>query len=187
MKIKIALFVPLLLIASLVATGTVIASEDVLSKPVKADIQPSSKMSQGNSALRSLALALSSGKEAMRPFRGSGSESLPEKDRLNPPIAGMDCYLDRIATYVSCYSSLVETEEEAVTLFTWLIDELQVALPSDRWTGTRKQSGAGMASIRSYTYDDQNSNGHIDIDITAGTGPSGQNFYIVAIFGWPNY
>ena len=117
MKIKIALFVALLLIASLVATGTAIASEDVLSEPVKADIQPSSKMSQGNSALSSLALALSSGKDAMRSFRGSGSENLPEKDRLNPPIAGMDCYLGRIATYVSCYSSLVDTEEEAVTLF----------------------------------------------------------------------
>ena len=69
MKIKIALFVALHLIASLVATGTAIASEDVLSEPVKAAIQPSSKVSQGNSALSSLALALSSGKDAMRSFR----------------------------------------------------------------------------------------------------------------------
>ena len=186
MKIKIALFVALHLIASLVATGTAIASEDVLSKPVKADIQPSSKVSQRNSALSSLALALSSGKDAMRPFGGSGSENGPHKDRLNPPIAGMDCYLDRITTHVSCFSSPVDTEEEAETLFSRLVDELQVALPSDRWTGTRRESRTGMASIRSYTYDDQNSNGHIDIDITAGTGPSGQSFYMVSLFAWPH-
>jgi len=187
MKIQIALFVALLLIASLVATGIAIASEDVLSKPVKADIQPSSKVSQGNNALGSLALALSSGKDAMRPFRGSRSENLPEKDRLNPPVAGMDCYLDRIAIHVSCFSSPIHTEEEAVTLFTWLIDELQTALPSDRWKGTKKESRTGMASSRSYTYADQNSNAHIDVDIIAGTGPSGQNFYMLSTFGWPHY
>ena len=187
MKIKIALFVALLLIASLVATGTAIASEDVLSKPAKADIQPSSKVSQGNSALSSLALALSSGKDAMRPFRGSGSENGPHKDRLNPPIAGMDCYLDGITTHVSCFSSPVDTEEEAVALFTSLIDELQAALPSDTWIGTRRESGTGTVSIRRYIYGDQNSNGHIDIDVIAGTGPGGQNFYMVAIFGWPHY
>ena len=121
----------------------------------------------------------------MHPFRGSPSEKDPHKDRLNPPIAGMDCYLDRITTHVSCFSSLIHTEEESVTLFTWLIDELQAALPSDTWIGTRKEPGMGTASIRSYTYEDQNSYASIDIDIIAGTEPSGQNFYMVAIFAWP--
>jgi hypothetical protein len=97
----------------------------------------------------------------------------------------MDCYLDRITTHVSCFSSLIHTEEEAVTLFTWLIDDLQAALPSDRWIGARKEPGMGTASIRSYTYEDQNSYASIDIGIIAGTGPSEQNFYIVSVFGWP--
>ena len=80
----------------------------------------------------------------------------------------------------------LHTEEEAVTLFTRLIDDLQAGLPSDRWIGAGKEPGLGTASIRSYTYEDQNSYAHIDIGIIAGTGPSGQNFYMVAIFGWPD-
>jgi hypothetical protein len=171
MKGKILLVV---LVGCLVVSSLVERSEDVASGQRRADIHPSSETSQGNSALHSLALALSSGKEAMHPFRGSQSDNLPEKDRLNPPIAGMDCYLDRIATYVSCYSSLVDTEEKAVALFTSLIDELRAALPSDRWIGTGKESGTGKVSIRRYIYDDQNSNAHIDTDILTGTGPGGQ-------------
>src|SRR5688572_15666449 len=146
MKIKIAFFAAVLLIASLVATGTAIASEDVLSKPVKADIQPSGE------PLRRLAVALSSGREAMRPFRGSPSESHAEKDRLNAPIAEIECYIDRIASYVSCYSSPAGAEE-AETLFTRLVDDLQAALPSDRWKGMKQEPG--LASIRSHTYVDQ--------------------------------
>jgi hypothetical protein len=156
------------LVGCLGVCNLVEGSEDVGSGQMRSDIHPSSETSQGNSALHSLALALSSGKEAMRAFRGSGSENDPEKNRLNPPIAGMDCYLDRITTHVSCFSSLIHSEEEAVALFTSLIDELQASLLPDRWRGMKKEPGT--ASIRSYTYDDQNSNAHIDIDIIAGTG-----------------
>ena len=184
MKGKI-LLAALWLVGCVVVSGIVVVSQDVGSGHRRADIHPSNETNQGNNALRSLALALSSGKEAMHPFRGSPSEKDPHKDRLNPPIAGMDCYLDRITTHVSCFSSLIHTEEESVTLFTWLIDELQAALPSDTWIGTRKEPGMGTASIRSYTYQDQNSYASIDIDIIAGTEPSGQNFYMVAIFAWP--
>ena len=108
---------------------------------------------------------------------------LVEGSEDNPPIARMNCYLDRIAIHVSCHSSLVDTEEEAVTLFSRVVDEVQAALPSDRWRGMRKEPGT--ASIRSYTYEDQRSNAHIDIDITAGAGPGGQNFYMVSLFAWP--
>jgi hypothetical protein len=110
--------------------------------------------------------------------------SLVEGSEDNPPIAGMNCYLDRIAIHVSCHSSLVDTEEEAVTLFSRLVDEVQAALPSDRWRGMPKEPGT--APIRSYTYEDQRSNAHIDIAITAGTGPAGQNFYMVSFFAWPH-
>lgn len=102
-------------------SGIVVATLDVVFGHRIVDIHQSSDTSQGNSALHSLALALSSGKEAMHRFRGSPSEKDAHKDRLNPPFAGMDCYLDRITTHVSCFSSLIHTEEEAVTLFTRLI------------------------------------------------------------------
>jgi hypothetical protein len=190
MKGKI-LLATLLLVGCLVGSSLVKRSEDVASSHRRADIHPSSESSQQSNALRSLALALSSGKEAMHPFRGLPSEKDPQKDRLNPLMAGMDCYLDRITTHVSCFSSLIHTEEEAVTLFTSLIDDLQAALPSDRWIGVRKEPGRGTVWIRSYTYEDQNSYAHIDIGIIGGTGPSGQNSYsgtnsyMVAIFGWP--
>jgi hypothetical protein len=52
MKITIAFFSAVLLIASLVVTGTAIASEDVPSNPVKTDIQPSGE------PLRRLAAAI---------------------------------------------------------------------------------------------------------------------------------
>ena len=174
------------LVGCVVVFGIVLACEDLASGH-RSDIHQSTENSQGNNALRSLALALSSGKEAMRRFRSSRSEKDPDKDKLNPPIAGMDCYLDRITTYVSCHSSLVYTEEEAVTRFTLVIDEVEAALPPDRWTGASKEFGTGTASIRSYTYEDQNSYAHIDIDIIAGTGPSGQSFYMVSLFAWPHY
>jgi hypothetical protein len=172
------------LIGCVIVSGIVVATLDVGFGHRIVDSHQSSETSQANSALRSLALALSSGKEAMHPFRGLPSEKDAHKDRLNPLMAGMDCNLDRITTHVSCFSSLIHTEEEAVTLFTSLIDELQAALPSDRWIGAGKEPGLAPW-IRSYTYEDQNSYAHIDIGIIAGTGPSGQNFYMVAIFGWP--
>jgi hypothetical protein len=173
------------LIGCLGVCNLVEGSGDVASGQRRADIHPSSETSQQSNALRSLALALSSGKEkALRPFRGSRSEDDPDKDRLNPPIAGMNCYLDRIAIHVSCHSSLVDTEKEAVILFSRLVDEIQAALPSDRWRGM--QTEPGTAWIRSYTYEDQTSNAYIDIDITHRTGPSGQSFYMVSLFAWPH-
>jgi hypothetical protein len=173
------------LIGCLGVCNLVEGSGAVASGQRRADIHPSSETSQRSNALRSLALALSSGKEeALRPFRGSRSEDDPDKDRLNPPIAGMNCYIDRIAIHVSCHSSLVDTEKEAVTLFSRLVDEIQAALPSDRWRGM--QTEPGTAWIRSYTYEDQKSDAHIDIDMTHRTGPSGQSFYMVSLFAWPH-
>jgi len=175
-------FAALLLIASFVAIGTAMASEDVLSKQqVKGDIQPSGETTEETSALRRLAIALASGRQAMRSFRGSQSENNDNKDKVNPPIAGIECYIDRIASYLSCYSSRTDAEE-AETLFTRLVDELQAALPSDRWKGMKQEPG--MSSVRSYTYMDQGSNAHIDIDIIAQPGLGGQSSYIVSIFGW---
>jgi hypothetical protein len=71
-----------------------------------------------------------------------------------------------------------------VILFSRLADEVQAALPLDRWRGMQK--APGTASIRSYTYEDQRSNAHIDIDITAGMRPGEQNFYMLSLFAWPH-
>jgi hypothetical protein len=183
MKIKIASFAAVFLIAGFVAAGTAMALEDILSKQGQADIQPSGKTGQRTNALRGLALALPSGKDAMDPFHGSSSETHAERDRLNPPIAGMECHIDRIVSYISCDRTLIDPEE-ADTLFTRLIDELQAALPSDRWKGIQKEPG--MSSVRSYTYEDQNSNAHIDIDIIAQMTSGGENSYMISIFAWPH-
>src|SRR5919106_3397973 len=78
MKSKILLAAPLL-VGCFIASGIVVASLDAGSGRIRSDISPSSETSQENSALRSLALALSSGKEAMHPFRGSPSEKDPHK------------------------------------------------------------------------------------------------------------
>jgi hypothetical protein len=185
MQIRILYLTGLLLAGSFVAAGTAIASDDFLFRQVNSDIQRSDETTQETSALRRLVLGLSSGREAVRALGGSQSENHPNKDRLEPPIVEMECNIDRIANYVSCYSSPVHSEEEAETLFAKLLYQLQAALPSDSWRGIQKEPGT--ASSRSYTYEDQRSNAHIDIDIIARPKPGGPDSYIVSIFGWPGY
>ena len=128
------------------------------------------------SALGRLALALSDGNEAMGPLRGSQTE-YREKDRLKPPIPDIECDVDRIVSYVSCYSSLLGTREEAGNLFTRFVDELQSTLPPDRWRKAKEE--LRIDSTRSYTYEDQGSDAHIDIDLSARA-----DSYMVTIFGW---
>lgn len=101
MKIQITTFAVVLLIESFVAAGTGIGLADVLSTQGQAGIQQPGEISQGTNVLRSLALALSSGKDAIRPFRGSPSENDSKRDSLSPPIAAMECHIDRIASVTS--------------------------------------------------------------------------------------
>jgi len=131
---------------------------------------------QETSALRRLAAALSAGNEAMRPLRGSQTE-YREKDRLKLPIPGMECDVDRIVNYVSCYSSVIGSREEAGDRFIQFVDELQSALPSDRWRKVKEEPR--IDSTRSYTYEDQGSDAHIDIDLIPRA-----DSYMVTIFGW---
>jgi hypothetical protein len=184
-QINISCLTGLLLAGSVVAADTAKASDELLYRQVNSDILRSDETSQESSALRRLAGGLSAGPEAVRALRGSQSENNHNKDRLDPPIVEMECSIDRIANYVSCYSSPVHSEEEAETLFAKLLYQLQAALPSDSWRGTQKEPG--IASSRSYTFADQSSNAHIDIDIVARPKPHGTNGYMVSIFGWPGY
>ena len=97
-------------------------------------------------------------------------------------MPGMDCSVDDIANYVSCYGSAIGSKEEASQRFIGLINELQVALPSDRWRG--EETEPKIDSIRSYTYEDQNSGAHIDIDLIGQLEMEGDSSSLVRIFGW---
>jgi hypothetical protein len=164
------------------AVNTSVVAGDVVSNQVKShDIQPSTEATQRTNALRSLAVALSLGSEALRPFRGLRSEDEDNKDRLNPAIPGMECYIDRILSFVSCYSPSIETEE-AAALFTRLVDELQAALPSDRWIGRKR--APGIDSIQSYLYADKKSPAHIDVDIVPRLDVREANSYMISMFAW---
>ena len=94
----------------------------------------------------------------------------------------MDCSVDGIANYVSGYGSATGNKEEADRRFIRLIKELQAVLPSDRWRGIETEPG--IDTIRSYTYEDQNSGAHIDIDLIARPDMEGDYSYLITIFGW---
>jgi hypothetical protein len=167
----------LILGGSLTITGTAFASKQVVSRQVTSESVSADQTNQETSTLERLALALSAGNDAMRPLRGSQTD-YREKDRLDPPIPDMECDVDRIVGYVSCYSFAMGTREEAGNLFTRFVDELQSTLPSDRWRKVEEEPR--INSTRSYTYADQESDAHIDIDLIALS-----DSYIVTIFGWP--
>jgi len=176
MKIKTLLLAALILAGRLTITGTAFASEHVASTLKTSESVQSSQTNQETSALRRLALALSAGNEAIRPLRGSQTEAR-QKDTLKLSIQGMACDVDRIVSYVSCYSSLIRDKEEAGHLFTEFVEEFQSILPSDRWR--RIQEEPRLDSIRSYTYEDQESDAHIDLDFIARV-----DSYMITIFGW---
>jgi hypothetical protein len=179
MKRRTSLLTALLCVA---AIDNPVVAGDILSDPMKSEtIQPSIEISQTTSALRSLAGALSSGSEAMLPLHGSRSEE-ENKDTLTPAIPGMECYIDRIFTYVSCYSPPIGSEKEADFRFSLIVDELQVALPPDRWTGMKHEPG--VESIRSYLYQDQKSAAHIDVDIVPRIDFQGIASYMISMFAW---
>jgi hypothetical protein len=144
--------------------------------------KPSSEAEQERSALRVLAAGLSAGGEGLRALRGPVVID-DEKDRLEPGIPAMDCEIDLIANYVSCYSTTINTKEEAEHRFKGLIKELQALLPANRWH--RSENQPGVDSISSYGFDDVISDASIDIDLVARLrSAAGDLSYIVRIFGW---
>src|SRR5262245_42312223 len=161
------------------AVNTSAVAGDVTNPATADDSQASIETS---SELRALVGALSSGSEAMQPFHGLRSEHEDNKDDLNPAIPGLECYIDRIFNYVSCYSPTIGTETGADRLFQLMVDELQAALPSTRWVGMNQKPG--VDSIRSYLYQDQKSYAHIDVDIVPRIDPQGISSYMISIFAW---
>ena len=94
----------------------------------------------------------------------------------------MNCNVDDIANYISCYGSAIRHKEGAEHRFTGLIDELQAVLPPERWAGAEIEPRIG--SIRSYTWGDQLSDARVDIDIVPQFSPDKEISYVVTIFGW---
>jgi hypothetical protein len=182
MKTAAVFLAAIALAGGVAAASTTIASNDLLAKQVTDELRPAGNTVDGTGGLGYLALALSSGNQAMRSLRGTAS-NYDEKDTLSVSIPNMDCSMDRIANYVSCYSDTLSSKEDANRVFTRYIDELQSTLPSDSWRKVKTEPEVG--SIRSYSYVDQTSDAHIDIDLVAQSLPDGEYSYVVTIFGWP--
>jgi hypothetical protein len=183
MKTATSLSAAFILAGTFALTSGGLASKDAFASQMIGEIPSSVETAnQEASELSRLASALSAGSEAMRSLRRSPGDE-DEKDRLKSPLPGMDCGIDRIVNYLSCYSDTVRSEEEANDVFTRFVDALQSKLPSDSWKKVKTEPR--IDSIRSYTYEDENSDAHIDIDLVARPVPEGANSYVVTIFGWP--
>jgi len=163
------------------AVNTSVVAGDVANQVTSDDTQPSIETGQITSVVRSLARALSSGSEAMRPFHGLRSENEDHKDDLNPAIPDMECYIDRIFSF-SCYSPSIDSLNKLSASFSVMVNELQAALPSNRWIGMKQEPG--IDSIRSYLYQDQKSYAYIDMDIVPRIEPQGTNSYMISMFAW---
>jgi hypothetical protein len=161
---------------------TSLASEVNSAVGTEMSISPSSESWQERRALQQLAVTLAAGGWAWRSFHDLRSEDEEAKRPLDPTIPDMDCSVDEIADYVSCYGSPIASKEEAERRFTGLIDELQAVLPSERWQGAETEPRS--ASIRSYSYLDQDSDTQIDIDIAPRWSTDDEISYVVTIFGW---
>ena len=168
--------------SGLIAGKSSFASEVHASVGTEMSISPSSESRQERRALQQLAVTLAAGGGAWRSFLDLRPDDEETKRPLDPTIPDMACSVDEIADYVSCYGSPIASKEEAERRFTGFIDELQVVLPSERWQGAKTEPRS--ASIRSYTYLDQDSDAQIDIDIASRWSTDDQISYVVTIFGW---
>ena len=75
----------------------------------------------------------------------------------------MNCGIDRILSYVSCYSAVINNEKEAENVFNQLVDDVKAALPPDRWGPV--QATPTLGSVRSISYQDGKTGARIDIEL----------------------
>ena len=137
---------------------------------------------QERRALQQLAIALAAGGGASNSFHRALIDNDETNHALDPTIPDMDCSVDEIGDYVSCYGSPIASKDEAGRRFTGLIDELRAVLPAERWQGAETEPRS--ESIRSYSCRDQDSDAQIDIDIAPRWSPTEEISYVVTIFGW---
>ena len=133
-------------------------------------------------ALRQLAAILAADSEAWQVVPDSNVAQEPADRSLYPPIPRMSCNIDRVAKFVACYASATASEAEAERRFTELDAELATVLPLENWNGM--ETAPRLDAVRSYTWQDHNSDAKIDIDIISQESPEQETSYIVTIFGW---
>ena len=145
---------------------------------------PASQASEASNVLEQIAIALAGGSEAMRALRSSPYEDT-QKDKLQPPLPGMNCGIDRILSYVSCYSALINNEKEAENAFMRLVDDVEAALPSDRWQPVRVLPRLG--AVRSVSYQDQKSAARLDIELLVRSTLEVHSSYVISLYGWTGF
>jgi hypothetical protein len=173
-------FAVLFFLSSLGAGKPAFASEDTSPEAIK-KTSPSFQSSQESNVLRQVAIALAGGSETMGALRGLPYED-DQRDRLQPPLPGMNCGIDRNLSFVSCYSALIDNEKDAESVFTRLVDDVKAALPSDRWLPV--QVTPRLGSIRSISYEDRESGAQIDIELLAKPTMEAQRSYVISLYGW---
>src|ERR1043166_3030861 len=161
MKIVTPFLASILFLLIVAMKAPVIAADGPPSEVRPENIQSSIDAGQRADTLSRLAAAIAAGSAAMQAFHGLPSGDAENKDKLNPQIPGLDCYIDRILNYVSCFGAVIQSEEAAGLQFTRFVNELQAVLPPERWQGLKKEPGVN--SVRSYVYADRKSDAHIDI------------------------
>ena len=122
----------LFFLSSLGGAKAAFASEDSSPMAMETEASPAFQSSPESNVLRQVAIALAGGSEAMGALRGSPYPD-DQRDRLEPPLRGMDCGIDRILSYLSCYSAPIIDKKEAENAFTQLVDDVKAGLPSASW------------------------------------------------------
>ena len=159
-----------------------IASSRSLGADEASTVTTSEYSEQERLALRQLAAMLAADSEAWQVMPGSKADEEPADRSLRPPIPRMSCTLDRVAKFVACYAPATASEAEAERRFTELGAELATILPTENWSGM--EAVPRLDAVRSYTWQNQNSDAKIDIDIVSQESPDQETTYIVTIFGW---
>jgi hypothetical protein len=147
----------------------------------QAGTSPALQSSHAANVLGRIAIALAGGSEAMRALRGSQFEDA-QKDRLQPPLPGMNCGIDRILSYLSCYSTPIINEKEAGNVFKQLVEDVKAALPGDRWRTVTVVPTLG--SVRIISYQDRQSRAQIDIGLFVRPTMEVENAYVISLYGW---
>ena len=96
----------------------------------------------------------------------------------------MNCSIDRILSYLSCYGAVINNEKEAENVFKQLVDDVKAALPAGRWEVVKVEPRVG--SVRSITYEDRKS-ARIDIELLVSFIMEVQSSYVVSLYGWPRF
>jgi hypothetical protein len=144
----------LFMVVHVAGARTAIAAEDT---------SPPLATSHEVNIVRQVATALAVGRDAVRDLRGPPIEN-SKLDRLKLATPGMDCGIDRALVYVACHSASLN-KKEAEGLFTKIMDDVESALPSDRWRQLEGVPRAGL--IRSIRYFYRKTAAQIDVDIVA--------------------